>query len=812
MIWTSLLTALAVPPNNADGLLDVEGGTLHRMSLSADEELLVGVDRASSTAFVVQIDDWSITKLDPCGVTAVTTSQVNDSTEIYVGCDDGRIALFGLDDGQVVPVQFDEGGDVVYQLLDENQNPVNAAIDAIATDQELDLQVYFLAGTGDPAGEIHLLQPSTGVIDPDGWPQLADGEGIVAAVDDGTTWSLFHGGQDATIVSLQNGTVQISPLPGLVTLFDLVDITNGDGNTLWGTDTTRDAIMLYNPLQAQFTAAQTGFGQPVVIARHAPVDDQFMIVGGDELLVHAMTNNAFGDLSMPVYRDEAPEYLFTDAVAGADYSFVGTSTGQLQVLSARPWIDEMTLDVTEGVPGDRVQVSFRVSEAGANWSLRLNGDRTGTTTPLATGTTSTADEVVTTTVEVTDNWLEGDNRLYALAAGDTNLTGHARATFTIDTPPTAPVLPEGALGFASGGLELSFTAADVADIDQYAVYVSDMAFEPSDYATGGPDAPEDVESPVLVDATQGATVTVELRPLENDVTYYIAVRAIDAGGQESPLSNVISGVPQPVFTAADLAGETGGSSCSTGPTGGLSVVGLALVGLAMRRRRWAGAAAVLFAGTVASSVAHAEDDHGDMSPQVGNFEIRYGPYLQQDDEAITDIFENGHEQLQVEFGPQLTRFFEIDLQFGFYQELGRAESEGGDRSSTRTMLTAYQLGLSGSVRLHVLDEQFIVPYAKLGMDYVPFAQLTDDGEGGKERVGGSKVGHHYALGANLLLDTFAKSRASLLEAQTGINDTYVTFEWRRQNIDARKLPWGPDNPDGFDFSASMFTVGLKLDY
>ena len=35
----------------------------------------------------------------------------------------------------------------------------------------------------------------------------------------------------------------------------------------------------------------------------------------------------------------------------------------------------------------------------------------------------------------------------------------------------------------------------------------------------------------------------------------------------------------------------------------------------------------------------------------------------------------------------------------------------------------------------------------------------------------------------MLLDIFARDRASLLEARTGINDTWITFEWRRQSID-----------------------------
>ena len=94
------------------------------------------------------------------------------------------------------------------------------------------------------------------------------------------------------------------------------------------------------------------------------------------------------------------------------------------------------------------------------------------------------------------------------------------------------------------------------------------------------------------------------------------------------------------------------------------------------------------------------------------------------------------------------------------------------------------------------------------------SERRDNNAGGKDIVRGSKFGNHFGFGGSLLLDTFQKKRASLLEAQTGINDTYIVFEWRRQRVDQRNLPWSPtpELVEGLDFSGDMFTVGLKLDY
>jgi hypothetical protein len=55
----------------------------------------------------------------------------------------------------------------------------------------------------------------------------------------------------------------------------------------------------------------------------------------------------------------------------------------------------------------------------------------------------------------------------------------------------------------------------------------------------------------------------------------------------------------------------------------------------------------------------------------------------------------------------------------------------------------------------------------------------------------------------------------MLEARTGINDTWLTFEWRRQAIDQRDRPWqASTDPSGagLDFGGDVIHVGLKLDY
>jgi hypothetical protein len=129
--------------------------------------------------------------------------------------------------------------------------------------------------------------------------------------------------------------------------------------------------------------------------------------------------------------------------------------------------------------------------------------------------------------------------------------------------------------------------------------------------------------------------------------------------------------------------------------------------------------------------------------------------------------------------------------------------ENGLQSAEFTNLTVVPLSLGATGRLHIIDDQLLVPYAGIGVDAFFWRESWDAGFGVKERVVGTKRGSHLTAGIDLMLDPFAPGRASLLEAQTGINDSYVVFEWRKQVN-------GVDS--GLSLSGQTLLIGLKLDY
>ena len=193
----------------------------------------------------------------------------------------------------------------------------------------------------------------------------------------------------------------------------------------------------------------------------------------------------------------------------------------------------------------------------------------------------------------------------------------------------------------------------------------------------------------------------------------------------------------------------------------------------------------------------------DATVSCADFELRYGSRTIEDANIQSVYGENAHGILMVEAGPQILRVFEVDLGFGLYRKFDRASGSSGLESEVQTMLSLWPVSLGGTFRLHLLDEQLIVPFVRGGVDYIMFGERWDNGTGGRNVVKGARFGNHIAGGVNILLDPFAPGRASLLEAQTGINDTFLTIEYRRTSAMAES---------GFDLSGTNLSVGIKLDY
>ncbi|MBX2803802.1 MAG: hypothetical protein KTR31_39365 [Myxococcales bacterium] len=822
----------AAPPNELVALNPIDtdgGGQVERMSVSATGQVLVGRTQTSLSGWLYDLESWTLHSFPAspsCDVTGVVPIELYDGdVEVWASCGDGSVVGW-LWDGSTLDALQDVDGNDVRVAVDDSLSDL-WFYQTATTDW---LYAVSVAGKNTPV--LHVIDPFALTVDvavTSGFPKSLAFPGYEEGVIVSNTLVIAHGAQDLSSLELTNpGSKPSSYRTGLVSCDDLAP-SPALVPTVYCVDQTRDLVAEVRPINNTTTIVPfKGLSDPQAVGVSEDLKDGWLAVTGGQVTVWEMVNGVVV-LPDPVFRgpDDADNPI-NDMVAYHGYLFGGGPQGRLHVVTARPWVEPADMRIElDGVPleegdvlstGDEPEVVFTVDEDAA-WRLHLGGDRTGSGTQLDAGNTTT-DAVVRVPVPIGPTFVEGENRIYAVATNADELTGHGRVTLSVDNPPQPPTLTAENVVFGDEALTLEFLGIEDEDLDYYDVYVSDAPWAPEDFPEGGPafDA-AGFDVPIRVFATGGERQNVLIQPLENDVTYYIGVRATDTGGKTGPMSAVVEGTPRATFTASDLAGESGGAPCSTSPIGGGAFALLAGVLAFGRRRGGAVAAALVGVGlALVPASAMAQDDEGppwlrrDLTPARGDFEIRYG-VINLDDERITDVYDQSATNLlQAEFGPQFFRVAELDFGFGFFQELAYTVDSEGTPSSERTMLTWWPLSLDVTGRLHLLDEQPVVPFVRYGWDYVIWSEKSDNAVGSKDTVRGAKFGTHWGLGAQLLLDTLAPRRASLLEAQSGINDTWLTFEWRSQTVDGRRRPWQGAEDSGLNFSGNAFTVGLKLDY
>jgi hypothetical protein len=180
-------------------------------------------------------------------------------------------------------------------------------------------------------------------------------------------------------------------------------------------------------------------------------------------------------------------------------------------------------------------------------------------------------------------------------------------------------------------------------------------------------------------------------------------------------------------------------------------------------------------------------------------ELKVGPYAPDVDGEL------GRAQPHREFFGTKTRLMlrvELDYQFfarfgtlavggsvGTFSESARAFIDPGPgqpptvRSGDETELSLTPLAVSLVYRFDPAARRWgipIVPYAKVGLDYTLWTITDGNGQvaraGASGRGRGATPGWHAALGAAFLLDVVDPGSARALDAEIGVNHTYVFAE------------------------------------
>lgn len=829
--WLWIATALADPPDRLARLWPINtsaGLEVERMAVSEFGDLIVGRTRGDLKGWLLDVNAWTLQTFGSCDVTGVaplrTSYDGGERWEIWMSCGDGSIQALTYDGGALSPLLDDAGEPIQFTGVDDTLSGLWVSpaqmLYAISVPSE---------SGGLEAAVVHVVDPFALTVDSavyGGYPApLTDTTFNEAVIVDGRMF-VSHGGASMSTLLLDQPSP--SPLPDTsgpsFRCDDLAPTPLGVAYCVdSGVDGGLGAAYQYNPSTSQFLPLGLGtLPDPAAICVSEDLSDGWLAITGLQVKVWEMDDDGTIPSTTPYFEgDEDADNPIQDMTTSEGYLYGGGTEGVLHVVTARPWLPPADMQIVPDklTAGESATISFTVNED-ASYTLYLGGDRYGSGEELVSGDVLEGEQG-SAVITADDRFEEGDNFIYVIATSDTSdLTGHGRVTVNVDNPPDPPTLTDGNVQFADGALLLSFDGIPDADLLQYEIYVSDQPFNAADWPSGGPAAPGTLKTPIVVASEPGARVTHRIAPLTNETTYYIGVHARDAGDKEGPMSKVVKGTPHETYTAAELAGETGGAPCSTGPRGS-GWVALLAAGLLSRRSRRASSLAALLVALSVPGLAQAQgrDDDDDpwwrqdMTPARANFEIRYGTISLLDERLDLVYRDAPHNLLQAEVGPQLFRYAEVDFGFGFFQELAKTTTEDGSlQSGEVTMLTWFPFSLDATARAHVLDEQPAVPFFRYGWDYVLWSEKSDNGLGGKDTIRGAKFGTHTGLGVDLLLDLLSPGRASFLEAQTGINDSWLTIEWRNQHIDGRKRPWSGRTESGLDFSGSALMFGLKLDW
>ena len=336
--------------------------------------------------------------------------------------------------------------------------------------------------------------------------------------------------------------------------------------------------------------------------------------------------------------------------------------------------------------------------------------------------------------------------------------------------------------------------------------------------------------------------SVSVSGLTNGVTYEFYVVAIDKRRNASTITYLGEETPaaeEDLWERYKRAGGGASGGCALGndPLDGGTIGLLALLGAllgTMRRRRrkrlarGARAAgkgkgkskALLLAlivgvgATATVRVAHAQgridpqivDDSEYHSPQWFAAEFKLGPYKPSIDSEFSGdgpyarIFDGGGLMLRWEFDVQVWHGFGslgIGVVGGYFRRSAQAfiddggggTSSGTERSGGETSIMLVPISVLAVYRFDVLANRWhipVVPFVKFGVNYTLWWIFNGSGDvasvdGDKAR--GGSWGLAFNAGLELQLDFLEPGAAKTLDAEVGINHTYLFFEFAYTGAD-----------------------------
>lgn len=727
--------------------------------------------------------DWDIEIVDVCSGTA--GGLAFDSTGLlYVGCDgEGILSVDPMNDYAISAeaIRVDTEGFLSSAMYNDN--------------------LYVVAEN--PSGgnpRVHMIDLTAGEESATNYPTTLSYSSMSDMEQVGNYIVISHGGSSIS---------KLDPNSGSIT-------RKQDGPTM---GTLGDVLMEENASNALLSAGTAGLmrflfasNDTQLAATGADLDDVSALIANDPLLwvadsgsdsLKALSYTSGSATPGTTIEDEVDlgwDKTVQEMAILGDNLIVGAEDGAVSIIGSGPWVESSSASPAAISTNEQFSFSFTSSIAG-DFEVRLNASSDSSGTVISSGSVDAGTDL-SLTLQSSDAYKEGSNGLRIVVDSDEG-TGHDTVYVTVDTPPSTPSFSKSDLGFGDQTIIISFDGISDEDLSHYIVYLSKEEFTVEDYPTGGPSFKKISESERTVTTEPSENVSLTLTGLENDVLYYVAVRAYDQGGMESEMSSVLSVTPKETLSAAELSGDSGGF-CGISTNAGIFGLGVSMLLIGLRRKEWLAGLALLVFPQVGSATSQMADTKTDEKPpKVRQFtDVRYGP-IEFQSQTINAVFTaSNHQVLYIDSGYSFRDILGVSFGLGLVRERGYLLASDLSASTEGDMLNVIPLNLSVLIRGDLFKEQILVPYASAGGDYWLWQEKWGE-TGAKESIGGGKSGYHYAVGGQLLLDPFDRASASLMEVKRGVRDTYISVEYRKQEF---------LTSEGLNFDSDSVSFGFRFNY
>jgi len=236
-------------------------------------------------------------------------------------------------------------------------------------------------------------------------------------------------------------------------------------------------------------------------------------------------------------------------------------------------------------------------------------------------------------------------------------------------------------------------------------------------------------------------------------------------------------------------------------------------------------ALLLTTGAAQAQTTVLHEENRFRSPQHWAIELRFGPYLPEIDSEFAGA-ENPPYQtyfgnkpkvmFQLEVDYQFTHVFgsaAVGLQAGYFSKSGKAKDIKGEPSGDSTTLLVVPLAVQLVYRMDEAALRLdipLVPYVKAGLSYSMWRITDANGDTARSESGqagkGGTPGWQAAAGIALLLDFIDPASARALDAETGVNHTYVFAEVARYEAS------GLGRKKALHLGDTTWVVGLMFEF